>query len=79
LIKKYKPIDDRLIRIGNIEIFHDGKPYFDDSDILVLTAEIINDLPFVQLEYVIEWKTARGLEKDKVDLKLIDDFLENDA
>ena len=35
-----------------------------DIDVLIDTAEIIGGLPFVQLEYMIEYKKIRGLPKD---------------
>jgi hypothetical protein len=35
-----------------------------DTNVLIDTAEIIGGLPFVQLQYVIEYKKFRGLPKD---------------
>jgi hypothetical protein len=35
-----------------------------DMDALIDTADIIGGLPFVQIQYVIKYKTIRGLPKD---------------
>jgi hypothetical protein len=64
----------KSIKIGHIEIFHDWPP-FEDSDSLIDDAEIIEDLPFVKLNYVVRWKNTRKSEKDLNDLKLIEKFL----
>ena len=74
LIKKYKDHLNKelsMISIGNLEI---GRqiPYLSDKvDEMIESAEIIEDLPFVRLEYVIEWKELMGRDKDKKDVELI--------
>ncbi len=65
------------IKIGNIEIFKNWLPWFNDVNELIDTAEEINGFPFVRLDYVIEWKTKLGREKDLKDLELIKLFLCN--
>ena len=48
-----------------------------DIEKLIKEAEIIDDLPFVKLEKVIEWKKFRAREKDLKDLKIIEKFLQD--
>ena len=38
---------------------------------LIATAEIIEDLPFVQLEHVVAYKKIRASERDLVHLKAL--------
>lgn len=63
------------INIGHLEIYHDWLNLTPKITELIETADIINDLPFVKLEYVVEWKKFMGRDKDKNDLKLIDKYL----
>jgi len=60
------------LAVGHIELFAEWKPWFDDADMLIDTAETIEGLPFVRLEHVITWKKAMGREKDLKDLALIE-------
>jgi hypothetical protein len=57
---------------GHVELFADWKPWFEDADMLIDTAEIIDGLPFVRLEHVITWKKGMGREKDLKDLERIE-------
>lgn len=63
------------IGIGNIEIFRDWLDLSDRIDEMIDSAETIEDLPFVRLEYVLEWKESMGREKDKKDVEAIRDYL----
>jgi hypothetical protein len=65
--------------VGNIEIYKDWLNLTPIVPELIETAETINDLPFVQLKYVIEWKTYMGRDKDKNDLKLIDEYYKSQS
>jgi hypothetical protein len=65
------------INIGHLEIYHEWLNLTPKIKEMIETADIINDLPFVKLDYVIEWKTFMGRDKDKNDLKLIEKFLNN--
>jgi len=65
------------INIGHLEIYRDWLNLTPKVKEMIDTADIINDLPFVKLEYVIEWKTFMGRDKDKNDLKLIEEYLKN--
>lgn len=63
------------LQIGDIEAFDSWSPWFEDPNMLIETAEIIDGLPFVKLEHVVSWKKAMGREKDLNDLQLIEKFL----
>lgn len=63
------------LQIGDIEAFDSWSPWFEDPNMLIDTAEIIDGLPFVRLEHVVSWKKAMGREKDLNDLQLIEKFL----
>lgn len=76
LAKKYPKNEKGTgLQIGNIEAFDQWSPWFDDPNMLIDTAEIIDGLPFVRLEHVVAWKKAMGREKDIKDLELIKNFL----
>ncbi|MBI2629617.1 hypothetical protein HYW76_00790 [Candidatus Pacearchaeota archaeon] len=77
LSKKYPVIGEKKnkIEIGNIELWKDWLPWFDNSDKLIDDAEIIQRLPFIKLKYIIEWKKKYNREKDRQDLKLIEKYL----
>lgn len=75
--KKYE-IDSRgYICHGNIEIAGDWEPWFKDINPLIDTADIINNIRYVKLQYVLEWKKAFNREKDKKDIALIEKYLKN--
>lgn len=76
LLKKYKTIKKKhnAIIIGNIEIFNNWPP-FEDINLLIDSADIIEEFKFVKLEYVLEWKKFLGREKDLIDIKLIENYL----
>lgn len=76
LIKEYSFNEDKgCIQIGHIEIFKNWSPWFNDVNELIDSAEIINGLPFVRLDYVLEWKSKLGREKDFKDLGLIKKYI----
>lgn len=54
----------------NIEIWKDWWIGWEVEE-MINKAEIIDDLPFVRLEMMIEWKTLVAREKDLKDLELI--------
>jgi len=60
---------------GKVEVYHGWYPGEWDIDEIIDTAEIIDGIPFVRLEYVIDWKKKMGREKDKKDLALIQEYL----
>ena len=58
-----------------IELWKDWKPGQWDIEQLIREAEIIDELPFVKLEKVLEWKKLSGREKDLKDIEIIEKFL----
>jgi len=78
LVEKYadKQVNEKLISIGNIEIYKSWKPWFENVNELIEQAEEINGLPFVKLDYVLQWKKEMGREKDLRDVELINKNLE---
>ena len=60
---------------SNIEIWHDWRPWYQDITPFINSAEIIDGLPFVRLDHVLEWKKKFGREKDKKDIEIIEKFL----
>lgn len=75
IVKKHPMIKENLVQIGNISIYKDWLPWFDDTDFLIDQADIISGLRFVKLEYVLKWKRMIDREKDRKDIKLIEEFL----
>lgn len=77
LCKRFPAENNKVIRIGKIEIFKNWEPWLENTDELIETAEIINGFPFVRLEFIAEWKKKMKREKDLKDLELIKDFRHN--
>ena len=63
------------INIGNLEIYNTWLNLTPKINEMIDSAEIIDNLPFVKLEHVIEWKKFMGRDKDINDLKLIKEYL----
>lgn len=75
LAQKYPVKDDKLIKIGQIEIYKDWQPYLPEVDELIDSADLLNGWRFVKLEYVLKWKKIMGREKDLEDIELIKKYL----
>ncbi len=75
LSKKYSVMGNKLIKIGKKEIYRDWKPWFNDVNVLIDSAEIINGYCFVRLEYLLKWKKDMNRKKDIGDIKTITEFL----
>ncbi len=60
---------------GEVELWKDWKPGQWDIEQLIREAEIIDGLPFVKLERVLEWKRLSGRDKDLKDIEIIEKFL----
>jgi hypothetical protein len=73
-----------------VRLLESGRPYLWNNDVelykdwgpgewnpvqIIRDAEIINGLPFVQLETVLAWKRICGREKDLRHIKIIEDYL----
>jgi len=63
------------IEIGNVEIFNTWRPPVADLNTMIDTAEVIDGIRFVRLEYVLAWKKARAKPKDVRDVQLIQHYL----
>jgi len=80
LIKKF-PITDKyggIIEIGEVEVFKDWKPWFEDANLLIDDADFFEGIRFVKLKYLLEWKKAFGRDKDKIDLPMIESLIEKE-
>lgn len=75
LIKKYGSNNGRSIVIGKIEIWADWLPWLDDINKLIDSADIIEGMRFVRLDYVLGWKRKANRAKDRNDIKLIENYL----
>jgi len=67
----FKGLNNRAI---NIEIWKD---WYTDWDVkkMIQEADIIDDMPFVKLDYLIKWKKFFARQKDVKDVELIEKFL----
>ncbi|MEM4240067.1 MAG: hypothetical protein QXM31_01795 [Candidatus Woesearchaeota archaeon] len=75
LCKKHKNDGNKVIHIGKIDIFRQWEPWFDDINPLIDTADIIDGIRYVSLDYLVKWKKMMNREKDRKDLLLVNDFL----
>lgn len=64
------------LKIGNVEIYKDWLELSDRMNEMIDGAEKIANFPFVQLKFVVEWKTQFGREKDIRDIELIQKYNE---
>lgn len=69
------PSGDECLWQDGIELWKDWKPGEWDVGQLIKETEIIEGLPFVKLETVLEWKKIKGGEKDLKDIEIIEKFL----
>ncbi len=69
--------NDKIIEFNGFQALHDWsyKEYKPNTNELIKNADIINGIPFVQLQEVYKFKKAMGRPKDLVDLKLIEKYL----
>jgi len=75
LAKIYPPNEKgNGLMIGHVELFSKWEPFDVNVNELIDSAEMIEGLPFVRLEYVVEWKKHVGRDKDKKDLELIEEY-----
>jgi hypothetical protein len=62
------------LTINGIDIFNEWThPDYNISK-LIEESDIIDDIRFVKLETVLEWKKRRDSEKDKKDIELIEQY-----
>jgi len=72
---KTMPHGSQYLINGEIELWKDWKPGHWDIKQLIQEAEIINGLPFVKLEKILEWKKLSSREKDLKDVEVIEEFM----
>ena len=69
------------IYIGHIQIlkvdYKDWRPYIIDAIRLITDAEIIENFPFVKLEYLLGCKRLMDGEKHVKDIKLIQEYIDS--
>ena len=65
----------RVLTRGDVELFDSWAPGSWDISALIRAADIIDGIPYVRLESVIEWKDLRNTSKDVNDIKLIKQYL----
>lgn len=73
-VKKFDYDTDYLDN-GGVELWDEWGPGDWDINKLIRKAEIVDGLPFVELEEVLKWKEINGRQKDLEDVKLIKDYL----
>lgn len=66
---------DECLENGEIELWKNWRPGNWDIIKLIEEAEVIDGLPFVRMEYVLEWKKLNGREKDLKDVEIIKKFM----
>jgi len=72
---KVMPHGSQYLRNDEIELWKDWKPGRWNIEKLIEESEIIEGLPFVKLERVLEWKKLSSREKDLKDIEIIEEFL----
>jgi len=68
----------RVLKSQGVDIFPDYSwrdKYLANTEELIKNANVIDGVPYVQLEELLKWKTAAAREKDLKDIKLIESFL----
>ena len=65
-----------MIENSGIEFYNNWGPGEWDTNQLINEAELIDNLPFVNLDTVIKWKQISGRKKDLKDIQLIKTFLQ---
>lgn len=73
------PLGDKAIRLfdGKVEIMNVWIPGKLDIDKLIDTAEIVEDIRFVNLKIVLKWKKSMARPKDLKHIKMIEKYLRN--
>ncbi|MCX6719058.1 MAG: hypothetical protein NTZ38_01635, partial [Candidatus Taylorbacteria bacterium] len=72
---KTLPSGNSCLWKDEVELWKDWWPGEWDIERLIDDAEIIEGLPFVRLERVLEWKKLINREKDLRDIEIIERFL----
>lgn len=72
-----RTVEELEYKDGTVELYKNWEPGVWDPAMLIKEAEIINDLPFVQLRDVLKWKLISARDKDLKDATLIEEYLKN--
>jgi hypothetical protein len=64
-----------VLKHGDVSLYDSWAPDSWDIPQMIKEAELMQGIPFVRLETVLEWKKTRNSDKDKADIKLIEAFL----
>ncbi|MCD6225524.1 nucleotidyltransferase domain-containing protein [bacterium] len=76
LLEKFSPDKEGFIRVGHVKISNWWfVPTRKDIPTMIKEAEIIQGVPFVKLEEVLEYKSKLNRWKDQRDVALIKEFL----
>ncbi len=73
------PMGDKYVKLfnGRVECFDGWAPGDTNADALIDEAEMINNLPWVQLEHVLQYKYALNRPKDADDIRKIESYFEH--
>ncbi len=63
------------LTINGIDFFNEWTHPDYNINELIKESDIIDNIRFVKLEKVLEWKKRRSSEKDKKDIELIEEYL----
>ena len=72
------PRGDDYLENGDLELWKNWAPGDWDVQKLIDEADVIDDLPFVRLNSVMEWKKLNAREKDLKDVEIIANFLKTE-
>ena len=72
------PRGDDYLENGDLELWKNWAPGDLDVQKLIDEADVIDDLPFVRLNSVMEWKKLNAREKDLKDVEIIANFLKTE-
>ena len=74
LSRTYPAKGSKTLFCGHLEIFRDWRPWFENTSQLIDEADVINKIRYVKLDSVLEWKKAMNRQKDKEDIRLIENY-----
>lgn len=76
-VYKAESLRDRheVLHRDDVRLYDSWAPDSWDIDEMIREADIIEGVPFVKIETVLEWKQIRNQDKDKIDIQLIEKYL----
>jgi hypothetical protein len=66
-----------VLNRDGVSLFDSWAPDSWDIPAMIKEADVIEGVPFVKLETVLEWKKIRDLPKDKEDIVMIEKYLKD--